>query len=64
MAKSHPEQRVLIEVDARGRCSLGRLGIKPGALFLGRLNENGEVILEPVGLQPLNNNKTEENTEP
>ena len=38
---------LLVEVDSRGRLSLGRLGVKSG-YFLAHLETDGRIVLEPM----------------
>lgn len=39
----------IVEVDARGRVSLGKLGLKPG-LFIASTDVDGAVLLEPAAV--------------
>lgn len=44
-----PEDLTLIEVDERGRTSLGRLRPQPGR-YLGEVQSDGTVVLHPASL--------------
>ncbi len=46
------EQRVIIDVDARGRTSLARFGLKSTQLVVDELPDGGLVIHQAVALTP------------
>lgn len=45
-AMSETTEPLLVEIDARGRVSLGKLGVS--GLFLAHVAEDGAVVLEPA----------------
>lgn len=46
------ERRTIIDVDARGRVSLARFGLKDTQLVVGRLPDGGLVLQQAVALTP------------
>jgi hypothetical protein len=47
------DQRVLIELDARGRASLARLGRPEHRRYLARVEADGTIILTPATVVPV-----------
>jgi hypothetical protein len=47
------DQRVLIELDARGRASLARLGRPEHRRYLARIEADGTIILTPATVVPV-----------
>jgi hypothetical protein len=47
------DQRVLIELDARGRASLARLGRPEHRRYLARIEADGTIILTPATVIPV-----------
>jgi hypothetical protein len=39
---------VIVETDPRGRVSLARLGVQGGHRYIGRIEPDGTVVLEPA----------------
>ena len=49
MEVTHTAVPTIVEVDARGRVSLGKLGLSPG-LFIATTDADGAVLLEPAAV--------------